>query len=132
MNDFVYHELLPTGDDTTSYRKITSDYVESVQFDGKDVLKIDVEALKLLAREAFHDTSHYLRAEHLEQLAKILKDDEASNNDKFVALELLKNARLATSQFLAFPIVTSPFITILTLVIKLKPEYGSFTLVLEL
>ena len=53
------------------------------------------QALKLLAREAFHDTSHYLRAEHLEQLAKILKDDEASNNDKFVAMELLKNANIA-------------------------------------
>jgi fumarate hydratase class I len=95
MNDFAYHELLPVGEDTTDYRKLTSDFVETVQFDGKDVLKVDAEALKLLAREAFHDTSHYLRAEHLEQLAKILKDDEASNNDKFVAMELLKNANIA-------------------------------------
>ena len=83
MNDFVYHELLPLGDDKTQYRKLTSDYVETVQFDGQDVLKVDAEALKLLAREALYDTSHYLRAAHLEQLAKILKDDEASNNDKF-------------------------------------------------
>ena len=95
MTDFAYHELLPVGEDTTDYRKLTSDFVETVQFEGKDVLKVDTEALKLLAREAFHDTSHYLRAEHLEQLAKILKDDEASSNDKFVAMELLKNANIA-------------------------------------
>ncbi|MGA0395363.1 MAG: fumarate hydratase, partial [Rhodospirillales bacterium] len=62
---------------------------------GKDVLNVDPEALKLLAKEALHDTSHYLRADHLEQLAKILKDGEASDNDKFVAMELLKNANIA-------------------------------------
>ncbi len=95
MSDFVHHEIFPLGEDKTPYRLLTTDYVETAEFDGQKVLKVDIEALKTLAREALHDTSHYLRPEHLKQLAKILGDDEASNNDKFVALELLKNANIA-------------------------------------
>ncbi|MEQ8193573.1 MAG: fumarate hydratase [Rhodospirillales bacterium] len=97
MSDFVHHELFPLGEDKTTYRLLTKDYVETAAFDGKTLLKIDPKALQLLAREALHDTSHYLRAEHLGQLAKILKDGEASDNDKFVALELLKNANIAAA-----------------------------------
>jgi fumarate hydratase class I len=97
MSDFVHHDLFPMGEDKTPYRLLTKDYVQTASFDGQSVLKVDLEALRLLAREALHDTSHYLRSYHLGQLAKILKDDEASDNDKFVALELLKNANIAAA-----------------------------------
>ena len=97
MSDFVHHDLFPMGEDKTPYRLLTKDHVQTASFDGQSVLKVDPEALRLLAREALHDTSHYLRPDHLGQLAKILKDDEASDNDKFVALELLKNANIAAA-----------------------------------
>ncbi|MEX2449823.1 MAG: fumarate hydratase [Rhodospirillales bacterium] len=97
MSDFVHHDLFPMGEDKTPYRLLTKDHVQTASFDGQSVLRVDPEALRLLAREALHDTSHYLRPDHLGQLAKILKDDEASDNDKFVALELLKNANIAAA-----------------------------------
>jgi len=97
MSEYQHHEMFPLGEDTTSYRKLTSDGVSTGDFDGQEVLKIDPSALAMLAEVAMRDTSHLLRPGHLQQLRNILDDDEASPNDKFVALELLKNANIASS-----------------------------------
>ena len=83
------------AEDTTTYRKLSSDFVGTTKFNGKDVLTVEPEALTLLTAEAFKDISHLLRPGHLQQLRNILDDGEASSNDKFVALELLKNANIA-------------------------------------
>ena len=90
-----HYPMFPLGDDKTQYRKITSDHVGTVEFDGQTVLKVDPEALRVLAEEAFGDINHLLRPDHLAQLAKILDDPEASDNDCFVAYDLLKNANIA-------------------------------------
>ncbi len=100
MSEYVHHTMFPLGDDKTEYRKLTEDYVSTGNFDGQDVLKIDLEALKLLTFEAFKDTSHLLRTAHLEKLAKILDDPTASDNDRFVAIDLLKNANIAAGGIL--------------------------------
>ncbi|MGN0099544.1 MAG: fumarate hydratase, partial [Dietzia sp.] len=93
MADFLYEDLLPVGEDTTEYRLLTTEGVSTVQGpDGMTFLKVDPEAIRLLTETAMHDISHYLRSDHLAQVAKILDDPEASDNDKFVALDLLKNA----------------------------------------
>jgi len=92
---FEYHPMFPLGPDETPYRKLTDKFVAATTFDGTDVLKIEPEALSLLAAEAYKDVSHLLRPGHLEQLAKILDDPEASENDRFVAFDLLKNANIA-------------------------------------
>jgi len=92
---YVHHEMFPVGDDATPYRKLTGDYVSTAKFEGESVLKVEPKALTLLAAEAFRDISHLLRPGHLKQLANILKDPEASDNDRFVALDLLKNANIA-------------------------------------
>mgnify|MGYP005639326609 FL=1 len=97
MSEYQHHEMFPLGEDTTPYRKLTSDGVSTGDFDGQEVLKIDPSALAMLAEVAMRDTSHLLRPGHLQQLRNILDDDEASPNDKFVALELLKNANIASS-----------------------------------
>jgi fumarate hydratase class I len=97
MSDFQYQDLLPLGPDATPYRKLTSDHVSTFEAAGKTFLKVEPEALTLLAREAMRDISHLLRPGHLAQLRAILDDGEASPNDKFVALELLKNANIAAS-----------------------------------
>ena len=96
MSQFVHHEMFPLGDDATPYRLLTKDHVSTVEVDGRTVLKVEPEALSLLASTAFHDTSHYLRPGHLAQLRKILDDPEASQNDKIVALEMLVNADVAS------------------------------------
>src|SRR6187402_2722962 len=96
MPDITYQDMLPLGPDTTEYRLLTKDHVSVSSFEGKPVLKVAPEALRLLAREALHDVSHLLRTSHLEQLSAILDDPEASGNDRFVALELLKNASIAS------------------------------------
>ena len=83
------------GEDSAPYRLLTTDYVSQDEFDGRKVLKVDTRALTLMAAVAMRDTSHLLRPGHLEQLARILDDPEASDNDRFVALELLKNANIA-------------------------------------
>ncbi|MGI9367043.1 MAG: fumarate hydratase [Rhizobiaceae bacterium] len=88
-------DLLPLGKDVTPYRKLTDKYVSTVEIDGKEFLKIDAEAIRLLAEEAFIDINHLLRPGHLEQLASILDDPEATPNDRFVAIDLLKNANIA-------------------------------------
>ena len=97
MAEFAYSDLLPVGPDTTEYRLLTSEGVSTVEVDGTTLLKVEPEALQLLTREAMKDISHYLRTEHLEQLASILDDPEASSNDRFVAVELLRNANIAAA-----------------------------------
>ncbi|MDJ1134648.1 fumarate hydratase [Streptomyces iconiensis] len=94
---FSYTDLLPTGADPTPYRLVTSEGVSTFEADGRTFLKLEPEALRALAAEAIHDIQHYLRPEHLAQLRRILDDPEASGNDKFVALDLLKNANIAAA-----------------------------------
>jgi fumarate hydratase class I len=98
--DFSYSDLLPIGADTTKYRLISKDGVSVVKLGDKEFLQVEPLALTLLTETAIHDISHYLRTEHLEQLAKILKDPESSANDRFVALDLLKNANIAAGGIL--------------------------------
>ncbi len=100
MTGFVHHELFHLGEDRTPYRKISSDFVSTASFNGKEILVVKPEALTLLTREAIRDLSHLLRPGHLAQLRKILDDPEASDNDKFVALDLLKNACIAAGMVL--------------------------------
>ena len=96
MPEFAYSDLLPIGPDTTPYRKLTREGVRTVEAGGRTFLEVDPEALTLLARTAFHDVAHYLRPAHLAQLQTIMGDPQASDNDKFVALDLLKNAVIAS------------------------------------
>ncbi|HYD06231.1 MAG TPA: fumarate hydratase, partial [Reyranella sp.] len=95
MPEFQFQEMFPHGHDTTPYRKLSSDFVATAKFNGKEVLTVEPEALTMLTAAAFHDISHLLRPGHLQQLRNILDDSEASSNDKYVALELLKNANIA-------------------------------------
>src|ERR1700757_825030 len=95
MPEFQFQEMFPHGHDTTSYRKLSSDFVGTARFNGRDVLTVEPEALTMLTAAAFKDISHLLRPGHLAQLSSILDDSEASANDKYVALELLKNANIA-------------------------------------
>jgi fumarate hydratase class I len=88
------------GADTTKYRKLSAAHVATVTIDGENYLRVSDEAISLLTREAFADVSHFLRASHLAKLGAILKDDEASDNDRFVATELLKNAVVAAKGIL--------------------------------
>lgn len=97
MPEFAYSDLLPLGEDTTPYRLVTAEGVSTFEADGRTFLKVDPEALRTLAAEAMHDISHYLRPAHLAQLRRIVDDPEASSNDKFVALDLLKNANIAAA-----------------------------------
>jgi fumarate hydratase class I len=92
---FSYSDLLPLGEDTTQYRSLGSDGVSVVKLGDKEFLQVTHEAIAKLTEEAIHDINHYLRPDHLQQLANILKDPEASANDRFVALDLLKNANIA-------------------------------------
>ena len=95
MPEFEYTDMLPVGQDRTSYRRLTSEGVSTVEAAGRSILAVEPEALRLLAYEGIKDISHLLRTAHLEQLARILDDPEASPNDRFVALDLLKNANVA-------------------------------------
>ncbi|MFB4194937.1 fumarate hydratase [Streptomyces carpaticus] len=95
--DFRYTDLLPVGEDDTPYRLVTAEGVSTFEAGGRTFLTVEPEALRRLAAEAMHDISHYLRPEHLAQLRKILEDPEASPNDRFVALDLLKNANIAAA-----------------------------------
>ncbi|MBA3022195.1 fumarate hydratase [Propionicimonas sp.] len=96
MTEFRYEDLLPIGGDVTEYRLLTTEGVETVDGpDGRKFLKVAPEALELLAFTAMHDIAHYLRPAHLRQLRKILDDPEASANDKFVALDLMKNVNIS-------------------------------------
>ena len=95
MADSTYHEMFPLGADATEYRKLTADHVGVEKFRGNDVLTVEPAALTRLAAQAFVDISHYLRPGHLSQLRAILEDKEASDNDRFVAFEMLKNANIS-------------------------------------
>jgi fumarate hydratase class I len=97
MSDFQFQELLPLGKDETPYRLLTAEHVSTFEAAGKTFLQVAPEALTLLTREAMRDIAHFLRPGHLAQLAGILRDPEASQNDRFVALELLKNANIAAA-----------------------------------
>ncbi len=99
--DFVYQELFDLGKDTTTeYKKLTSDFVETVKLGDEEFLKIAPEGLRLLSKQAMVDVAHLLRPAHLQSLSNILKDDSATKNDKFVAMELLKNANIASNYIL--------------------------------
>ncbi len=92
---FQYQDPFPLGKDQTKYRLLAKDGVSVATFDGKEILKVDPSALEMLAREAMREISFFLRPEHNEQVAKILSDSEASQNDKGVALAMLRNAEIA-------------------------------------
>ncbi|MFP4018019.1 MAG: fumarate hydratase [Bacteroidales bacterium] len=100
--EFKYQNPFPTGKDDTNYYLLTKDHVSLDKFDGKTILKVDPEGLTKLAQTAFRDTSFMLRTEHLKQVAEILKDDEASENDKYVALTMLRNAEVSAKGQLPF------------------------------
>jgi len=97
---FSYSDLLPIGADKTKYRNLGKAGVSVIKLGDREFLQVSPEALTLLTETAIHDISHYLRAEHLQQLANILKDPEASPNDRFVALDLLKNANISAGGIL--------------------------------
>jgi fumarate hydratase class I len=92
---FTYTELLPLGPDDTEYRLVTTEGVSTFETPEGTFLKVDPEAIRRLTAEAMHDIAHFLRSGHLRQLRDILDDPEASDNDRFVALDLLKNAAIA-------------------------------------
>ena len=95
MADPAFADLFPLGKDETPYRKLTSDFVSTDFFKGQEILSVDAEGLRLLSETAFADINHLLRPGHLKQLAHILEDPEATDNDRFVAYDLLKNANIA-------------------------------------
>jgi fumarate hydratase class I len=97
---FSYSDLLPIGADKTKYRNLGKAGVSVIKLGDREFLQVSPEALTLLTETAIHDISHYLRTEHLQQLANILKDPEASPNDRFVALDLLKNANISAGGIL--------------------------------
>ena len=91
MSEFKYQKPYPIQKDDTEYRLLTSEFVTTIEVDGRKLLKVDPAGLELLAKEAFTDVSFYLRPAHLEKLVKILKDPEATDNDRFVAHTMLMN-----------------------------------------
>ena len=96
MAEFLYEDMLPIGADDTPWRLVTTEGIETVAGpDGRTFLKVAPEVFEKLAETAMHDIAHYLRPAHLQQLRNILDDPEASANDKFVALDLMKNANIA-------------------------------------
>ncbi len=97
---FAYSPMFPLGEDDTKYRKLDIQGVSTIEVEGKTVLKITDGALAELAFQAYHDISHLLRPAHLQQLANILQDDEASENDRYVAMEFLKNAAISAKGIL--------------------------------
>ena len=93
--DYKYEPMFQLGKDETEYYLLTKDYVSVGEFEGHEMLKVAPEGLTLMAQQAFHDVSFMLRRSHNEQVAKILRDPEASDNDKYVALTFLRNAEVA-------------------------------------
>jgi fumarate hydratase class I len=93
--DFSYSDLLPTGADHTPYRLVTTEGVSTFEAGGRTFLRVEPEAIRRLTAEAMHDIAHYLRPAHLAQLRRIIDDPEASGNDRFVALDLLKNVNIS-------------------------------------
>ncbi|KHN90623.1 fumarate hydratase [Pectobacterium actinidiae] len=97
---FYYQDPFPLSKDDTEYRLLSSDFVSVAQFEGQDILKIEPDALTLLAQQAFHDASFMLRPAHQQQVADILHDPEASENDKYVALQFLRNSEISAKGIL--------------------------------
>ncbi len=97
MTEFAYQPLLELGSDDTAYRLLTDQHVSVSRFEGCDVLKVAPEGLRLLAEQAMFDIAHFLRPGHLRQLSRIMEDPEATPNDRFVAMELLKNANISAA-----------------------------------
>jgi fumarate hydratase class I len=97
MPEFAFTELLPQGPDETDYRLLTSDGISELGAGDRTFLQVEPEVLRLLTETAIHDISHLLRPAHLTQLRRILDDPESSPNDRFVALDLLKNANIAAA-----------------------------------
>jgi fumarate hydratase class I len=95
MSDFTYHKPFPLGPDQTDYRLFTTDGIEVSEFEGREILKVSAETLTRLANEAVKDISFMLRPSHLKQVAAILDDEESTDNDRMVALTLLRNAEIA-------------------------------------
>jgi fumarate hydratase class I len=93
--EFRYSDLLPTGPDDTPYRLVTTEGVSTFEAGGRTFLEVSAGALRLLTAEAMHDIAHYLRPAHLAQLRRIIDDPESSGNDRFVALDLLKNVNIS-------------------------------------
>jgi fumarate hydratase class I len=100
--EFVFQPIFELGPDDTPYRQITKDYVSVESFRGHEVLVVEPDALTLLAAEAFHDINFFLRPSHLKQVASILDDPEASDNDRMVALTMLRNAEVSSAGVLPF------------------------------
>jgi fumarate hydratase class I len=98
--DFLYSPMFPAGPDSAEYRLLTKDHVSRGAFEGRGIVKVAPEALTLLAEEAFKDVAFFLRPSHLKQLQDILKDPESSANDKYVAVELLRNAMISAEGIL--------------------------------
>ena len=102
MADFIYQDPFPLSEDDTTYRLLTRDYVSTIRFEGEAILKVEPEALVFLANQAMRDVSFLLRPKHNEQVAKILSDPEASNNDRGVAIAMLRNAEVSAKFELPF------------------------------
>ena len=100
--DFKYAPMFQVGEDKTEYRLLSKDGISIGEFEGKEIVKVSKEALTLLAQQAFHDVEFMLRREHNLQVAAILNDPEASENDKYVALQFLRNAEVAARGILPF------------------------------
>ena len=99
---FKYQDPFPLGKDDTEYYLLSKDFISTGEFEGKPILKVDPRGLELLARTAIHDCSFLLRPDHHEQTTAILHDPEASENDRFVALTMLRNAEIAAKGILPF------------------------------
>ena len=97
---FSYQDPMPLGADDTEYRLLSQEGISTATFEGREILKVEPETLAFLTQQAFHDTSFMLRTKHLQQVAAILDDPEASANDRYVALTLLKNAEIAAQGIL--------------------------------
>lgn len=96
MAEFFYKDPFSNAkEDTTEYRLLTKDYVSTSEIDGREILNVHPDGLKFLSEQAMIDVSYYLRTSHLEKVRKILDDPEASDNDRFVATALLRNAAIA-------------------------------------
>lgn len=100
QKEFKYQPTFPTGKDTTEYYLLTKEYVSTTELNGEEVLMVEPEGLRALAKAAFHDCAFYLRTAHQRQVAEILSDPEASDNDKYVALTFLRNAEVSAKVLL--------------------------------
>jgi fumarate hydratase class I len=98
MSDFKFETMFPLGEDNTEYRRLTKEHVRVREFEGQDVLMIEPQGLTLLANQAFKEVAHLYRSEHLKKVRMIIDDPESSDNDRYVSLELLKNAVIASGK----------------------------------